>query len=369
MKILLFLNSALIQKEKDFCIEGSTRKFAEELQTFGHDITFYGQYLEGVENTTDVFPVLEWGMSVKGIKRKKNKILSYLVLYLKAIPEIYKADFVYFFYPTALRYLIFFPILFKRKFGLYIRGIDDLKKGESKFFYKKAYKVFTVADFFTQYVNQVNRKSVASTIRPMIIFNESNIENNRLYNHDLKRLKILYLGRMTNDKGIIELLHAVKVLVNQHYNPQLILVGTGEYIEELKCLAKDLDILQYTTFQGPVFEKEKLKNYYLASDLYVLPTYHEGFPRTLYEAMIFGTPIVTTFVGGISGVMINRKNCLEIQPKSVESLVENLIFAQKNYPKMIEMAYQAQSDIRKILETRKESHAQSLHNKLQKLQV
>lgn len=369
MKILLFNNSAYITSEKDFCIEVATGEFAKELQSLGHQITFYGQALSSTENTTDIFPILENGMAAKGIKRKKNKLWNYFCLYTKAIAEIQKADFVYFFYPSALRFLIFFAILFKKKFGLYIRGIDDLKKIESHFFYKRAYLIFTVADFFTNYVNEIKGLLIASTVRPMISFNQSDIETNRTYREKVENLNILYLGRMTDDKGIIELLHAVKVLVTEKHHPNLILVGSGEYLEELKDLAKELEILQYVHFKGPVFVKDEIKKYYLNADVYILPTYHEGFPRTLYEAMIFGTPIITTFVGGIPGIMEHKINSIEIQPKSVESILISLYFAQSNYNEMIAMAQNAQTTIKNILATRKQSHAELIHQELEKISI
>ncbi len=360
MNILILDNSALISRNKDFCVEIGTGKFAKELKDLGNEVTFYGQMLYNIENTTDVYPLLANGIKVVGSPRLKNKLFSYLRLYSKAIPYILKADYIYMYYPTALKFLLFFAIIFRKKFGLYIRGIDDLKNRESIFFYKHASRVFTVADFFTNYVNQTSCNNIASTIRPMIIFNEKDINFHRSYKTHTHLLKILYLGRMTNDKGIIELLHAVKVLVDRGIAVELKLVGSGEYLTELQKLSEDLNISQYTEFVGSVFNKDDIKKYYESSDVYVLPTYHEGFPRTLYEAMITGTPILTTFVGGISGIMKNNVNCLELQPKSVESIVKGLIFANENYEKMIILAKNAQNTIRNILETRKDTHAKSL---------
>ena len=342
------------------------RNFAKELKELGNEVTFFGQVLLDVKNSTDVFPIQKNGLKIIGMNRKKNKILSYIHLYLKAIPQIWKADFVYFFYPTALRFLIFFAILFRKKYGLYLRGIDDLKNTESHLFYRNAFIVFTVADFFTNYVNKIAGRTVAQNIRPMIGFSEEDITLNRTYRNPQDVFKILYLGRMTNDKGIIELLHAVKILKEKNIESHLTLVGSGEYLEELQELTKNLQISAQVNFAGALFDKAQIKNEYLEADIYALPTYHEGFPRTLYEAMIFGTPIVTSFVGGISGVMTNRENCIEVQPKSVEDLADKLLFAHQNYSEMINFAKNGQETIRKLLNTRKNSHAQDLNLRLKK---
>ena len=111
MKILLFDNSAIIRSNDDYCIEMRTGEFGAELQSLGNNVIFYGQILDPLENTTDIYPLLKNGLQVKGSKRLKNKLISYIILYLKAIPQIYKADFVYMFYPNALRFLLFFVII------------------------------------------------------------------------------------------------------------------------------------------------------------------------------------------------------------------------------------------------------------------
>jgi glycosyltransferase involved in cell wall biosynthesis len=56
--------------------------------------------------------------------------------------------------------------------------------------------------------------------------------------------------------------------------------------------------------------------------IFIFPSYHEEFPRVLYEAMINSLPIVTTMVGGISGRMVDGKNCIGIPAKSAGSIVE-----------------------------------------------
>ncbi|MFO7735332.1 MAG: glycosyltransferase family 4 protein, partial [bacterium] len=60
------------------------------------------------------------------------------------------------------------------------------------------------------------------------------------------------------------------------------------------------------------------------ADIYVFPSYHEGFPRVLYEAMTFSVPIVTTDIPGTEGVMKDSENCLKVKPKSDEEL-ENAV--------------------------------------------
>lgn len=363
MKILLFDNSALLTKEDDLCIEMRTGEFAKELKGLGHDVMLYGQILPETANTTDVFKLKENGIKAYGLKRKRNKIYSYLTLYLNAIPIILKADFIYFFYPNAFKYLIFFCALFK-KYGLYVRGVDDLKSNASNFFYKHATVVFTVADTFTAYINNVAKKNVVFTIKPMITYGKEDIIIPNPTIGLSGKLNIIYLGRMANDKGVIELIHAAKILKVEKIAFHINLVGSGEYIEELKNLVIEEGLQESVSFLGAVFEKDLIKNYYLSNDIFILPSYHEGFPRTIYEAMIFGIPIITTFVGGIPGLMTNNYNCIEITPKSAESIVKAIKFVISNPAKIKILAENASVTISQVFEKRKFSHAVDLHIKL-----
>jgi glycosyltransferase involved in cell wall biosynthesis len=220
--------------------------------------------------------------------------------------------------------------------------------------------VFTVSDLFTNYINSIIQTQKAHTIKPMILFSEKDIIMDRNYPLSGK-VSILYLGRIAHDKGIAELLKAIQILKEKKYDFELNLVGNGEFLQKSKQLIEEYDISESVKVHGAVLEADVVKSFYINSDLYILPTYHEGFPRTLYEAMIFGTPIITTFVGGIPALMKDGWNCKEIQPKSTESIVEALEFAFLNYDKMKDYAKNGTNTVYKIVDSKRMSHAQHLN--------
>ena len=107
--------------------------------------------------------------------------------------------------------------------------------------------------------------------------------------------------------------------------------------------------------------EEKKKRYYMESDIYILPTYYrEGFPRTLYEAMIFGTPILTSFVSGIPSLMVDKFNCLKITERSVKSIEDGILFAINNYELMGTYANNATQTVLKVIDPKRLSHAQDV---------
>ncbi len=173
------------------------------------------------------------------------------------------------------------------------------------------------------------------------------------------------MGRIARDKGIEELLIAVSILKKNKYQFELYIVGSGEFIEEAKQISTNLQINDVVKFTGPVYEIDKIKQYYLNSDIYILPSYHEGFPRTLYEAMIFGTPIITTLVGGIHSLMKDNYNCKSKDSRSIRSICDGLIFAFQNYSKMIHFAENGTITLSKIVDSKRMTHAQHLNKILE----
>jgi len=364
MKILLFDNASMTAKEGKYFTNSLNGLFINQLIASGHKITYY-QFAIVNNNSINAFDLKENGVNCYPLKFYKNKLLRYFIAYFKLVPQVLKNDFIYFYYPTSFKYATIICNLLGKRYGIYIRGMEGVFSKFSNWVYRHAYTIFTVSDFFTLSVNQIVGKDIANTIRPMIPFTANDIVINREYEIE-GRFKILFLGRITKDKGIAELLEAVSELKKKHYNLTLNIVGNGDFMQKAQKTMQDKNIEDVTNFKGAIFQQEAIQDYYMNADVYVIPTYHEGFPRTLYESMIFGTPIITTFVGGIPGIMKDEYNCKEIKPKSVDSIVEVLEFAMNNYSRMIEYAKNGTSTVLKIIDSERMEHAQHLNLILKK---
>ena len=359
MKILIIDNSAMNRIGNSYFTNSLNGLFVNDLLAFNYQITYFQFALE-TQNTISFYNLSKKSIKCYPLKPYKNKLIKYINAYIRVIPRVINNDFIYLYYPTSFKYTAFLCMLLKKKYGLYIRGMQGLNDIASSIIYKNAYTIFTVSDYFTNHVNKIVKKNIAHTIRPMIPFTEKDIVEKRNYKAK-EKYQVLYLGRIAFDKGIEELLNAVKILNEKNYSFELNIVGNGEFLDEAKKIANNLRINDIVSFRGTAFEAELIKSYYLSSDIYILPTYHEGFPRTLYEAMIFGTPIITTFVGGISSLMVDGDNCKEIKPKSIDSIVEGLEFAFNNYLKMIEFAKNATKIVEKVIDSKRLTHAQHLN--------
>lgn len=352
-------NTSLNPAMNDFCMYKATGEFALELKRQGGEVTAFGQIVPS-KNSVNSFQLIANGLNVVGVRRRKSKLLSYLLIYLRAIPEIVKTDFVYIFYPSAFKYVAVLCWLLRTPYGVYIRGEQGVQSKSSQWVYKKALVIFTVTDYFTQMVNKIIRKNSAHSIRPMISLTEKDLVTDRKYKAK-EHYTILFLARIDAAKGVKELLHAIKLLKEKNYSFTLNLVGDGAYLPLASEIVNQLEISDVVSIKGGVWDPSIIKNYYLDADLYILPTYHEGFPRTLYEAMIFGCPIITTFVGGISGVMVDKFNCIKIEPKSVDSIVAGLELAIKNYEQMATYAENGIATVSKIVDSNRAAHAEHLY--------
>lgn len=358
MKVLLFDNTQMICREgRMYCVDG-TGRFAKELVDLGHEVTMFGQNISDPASISN-FDIEANGIKVKSYRRGRIKVWDYLVLYFYALKAAFKSDFVYLFYPTSYSYFILLCRLFRIKYGLYIRGTVGVDSRVSKMIYKRASLVCTVSDVFTDKVNAVNKNGVAHTIKPMTPYSEKDIINRSYKTPDFFNLMILC--RIEKEKGISELLNAIVHLKHQTTKKfHLNIIGDGGYLAESKKIVEDLGISSQVSFIGAINDKAEKQKWFENSDIYILPTYHEGFPRTLYEAMIYGTPIITTLVGGIPALMKDGVNCLAIEKQSVNSIVEKLNYAMDHYDEMIQYALTAKETVFKVVDSHRPTHAQDV---------
>lgn len=344
-----------------YCVEG-TGKFAKELVDLGNEVTMFGQNVDNPASISN-FDIEANGIKTLSYRRGKIKVWDYLKLYFHALIAAFKSDFVYLFYPTSYSYFIFICALSRIKYGLYIRGMVGVDSSLSKQLYRHASLVCTVSDAFTDKVNSVNKKGVAQTIKPMTPYSEKDIINREYKTPD--RFNIMILCRIEKDKGIRELLNAVLQLKRlERFRFHLNIVGDGGYLADAKQIVESLEIKDHVSFIGAVNDRLEKQNWFEKSDIYILPTYHEGFPRTLYEAMIYGTPIITTMVGGIPALMKDGVNCLAIEKQSVNSIVDKLSYAMDHYENMIHYALSAKETVAKVVDSHRPSHAQDVNKAL-----
>jgi glycosyltransferase involved in cell wall biosynthesis len=146
-----------------------------------------------------------------------------------------------------------------------------------------------------------------------------------------KNINILYTGRIDRAKGLFELLEAIAILKDVNYKLNIVGWELGDkkiVTQELINLAELLGITDQVIFHGKKNIGEELNSYYRMSDIYVIPTHFEGFPRTIWEAMANSLPVIATKVGGIPHHLTHLKNAVLINPKQTNEIklaIQNLV--------------------------------------------
>jgi glycosyltransferase involved in cell wall biosynthesis len=134
--------------------------------------------------------------------------------------------------------------------------------------------------------------------------------------------KLLFLGRVEKNKGIDELLEAVALLKPAFFNIKLAIGGEGD-LDRVKQKAEALGIQNHIELLGWLTPEKKYQHLQQAS-IFVLPSYEEGLPMAMLEAMSMAKAVVVTAVGGIPSVVEHDVNGLLIPPRDVAALADAL---------------------------------------------
>lgn len=129
---------------------------------------------------------------------------------------------------------------------------------------------------------------------------------------------LLFLGHLLPDKGIFELVTAFAHIAKRIPDLKLVLGGVGQ-ADAVRELAGKLGVserLELPGWLGPESKSAALA----ASTIFLLPSYHEGMPMALLEAMSWGVPVIATPVGGIPQIVTQEVNGLLVPPRDVEAL-------------------------------------------------
>jgi len=134
------------------------------------------------------------------------------------------------------------------------------------------------------------------------------------------RVDFLFLGRLGKRKGTFDLIKAVKKVRANNF--RVLLAGDGE-IDTVKELISTQNLSSKIKILGWIDEKKKHK-LLVDSDVYLLPSYNEGLPISIIEAMAFSLPIISTNVGGIPTIVKNNVDGYLIKPGNVNELSKKM---------------------------------------------
>ena len=119
------------------------------------------------------------------------------------------------------------------------------------------------------------------------------------YNLPQDNIIVLFSGRLTYVKGILEFISAIKMLLKERKDIYFLIVGSGPLESKVKKMLLRIRNTRMMSWTPP----ELIHELYIASDIYVLPSKWEALPITILEAMVANLVIVATKVGGVPDVL------------------------------------------------------------------
>ncbi|MEO5558589.1 MAG: glycosyltransferase [Dokdonella sp.] len=134
---------------------------------------------------------------------------------------------------------------------------------------------------------------------------------------------VLYVGRLVAEKGLRELLSAMRGMVAKRPHAELAMVGTGPLHAQLSAEAGRLGLRVHLPGAQP---PDAVARWMSAANVFALPSYSEGYPNVLVEALACGRPIVATPVGGIPEIVDAHSGIL-VAPRDVTALAAGLVDA------------------------------------------
>ncbi|MBG1243160.1 glycosyltransferase family 4 protein [Nostoc sp. NZL] len=148
---------------------------------------------------------------------------------------------------------------------------------------------------------------------------------------DSSQICFLFLGRIGERKGAFDLIKAfASIPAEDKSKVKLVMAGDGDG-EKARNLIQTLNLTEYITILDWV-DQEKRDELLAKADVFVLPSYNEGLPMALLEAMSWGLAVITTTVGGIPEIVTQSENGLLVNPGEIQELSEAMqsLIADKN---------------------------------------
>ena len=251
--------------------------------------------------------------------------------------------------------------LFKKKIVLHMHGggFADFSKDHKKSVRNtldKCDAVIALSEYWKDFFEEefdYHKVTVVKNVIAKPIFSKQ----------DRKQFTLLFLGLIGSNKGIYDLLDVIDTHQEEFRGDFILKVGGNGEVEKLQELIAKKGISDIVNYEGWV-SGDKKADLLNGADVYVLPSYKEGLPISILEAMSYSLPVISTRVGGIPEIIINGKNGFLINPGDKEALYESIIKLKNSEELRIKMGELSKPIVQEHLPIYVESQLKQLYNSL-----
>lgn len=226
-------------------------------------------------------------------------------------------------------------IICKKRYILHMHGSSfdsfydnssNLVKNYIRFILRRSISIIALTEEWKRFYGDIaNNQNIT------VVYNSVNVPLTNQY--DMNSKIVLFLGRLGERKGIYDLIDIAPEVLRNLPDARFVWAGDGD-IEKVRGLVKEKGIHAQVEIPGWIDLSQK-QDYFRKTCIYVLPSYSEGLPMSVLEAMAHGIPVITTNVGGMAEVIDHSRNGIIIQPGDKESLKNWIIkiFNDKSFRK------------------------------------
>lgn len=199
-------------------------------------------------------------------------------------------------------------------FDTFYKSASSLKKNRIKKVYNKCQILLALSEEWKK-----NLEMIVPADKVVILENYCRIPD---LQKNIKKKQTLFMGEIGKRKGCFDLPEIYRKAVAKGEKVPLIVAGDGA-LSEVKNLFEEKNLSDIVSFPGWIRGDDKLK-ILRESAIFLFPTYHEGMPMAVLEAMAYGMAIISTNVGGIPKLIEDGVSGYLCEPGDVERLADRL---------------------------------------------
>lgn len=207
------------------------------------------------------------------------------------------------------------PVVFHLHGGGFKRFLEQrcgpLRRGLARWILRRTSRIVVLSDSWRHWMNELLGRDDVLVIPNPVFVSES-------AHREAFPPMLLFLGRLSREKGVDDLLRAFALLAKDHPAVRLVCAGDGNQ-QRVIALAKALGVERALQLPGWV-EKEDKEKLLSSAAIFVLPSHIEAMPMSLLEAMAWGVPVVATRVGSVPEVIADGEIGVLVAPGNVAEL-------------------------------------------------